>query len=180
MKNVVLCCLMAISFMFSACSKNPCKDVSCGDHGICNGANGECVCLDSYTKDADGKCTVAPVVATLRSPYLGTYLVTEQGVGAASSPFTVSINAGAGEDDVILVGHGGYKCGATMELVSLQGVANPSGLYFSSYQRYCGSSYDYFDNFSVPAILNSTFSVNYGVNENGTYTKNVTATFVKQ
>ena len=180
MKNVVLCCLMAISFMFAACSKNPCKDVNCGDHGICNGANGECVCLDSYTKDADGKCTVAPVVATLRSPYLGTYTVTEQGAGAASSPFTVNINAGVGENDVILVGHGGYKCGATMELVSMQGVANPGGLYLESYNRYCGTLYFEFNGFNVPAILNNTFSANYYVRESGVTTKSVTATFVKQ
>lgn len=182
MKNYFMFCLLAISFCFMACEKNPCKEVDCGIKGICNGANGECVCLDGYTKDADGKCTVAPVAALPRDKYIGTYTVTEQGVGASATAFTVTISKGTDNAAIILTGHAGYQCGATQELVSLNGEVYTNGnLSFPSLLRFCGSNQYEFSGFYANDMINNTFSANYTVQDySGILVKNVTATFVKQ
>lgn len=49
--------LLFTALLLGACENDPCKNVDCGTAGACNDV-GECHCVDCFTQDSEGKCTV--------------------------------------------------------------------------------------------------------------------------
>lgn len=80
--------LGAVSVTFNSCTKDdPCKDVTCGDHGSC--FEGSCVCDEGYELGADAKCS-----AEIRAKFIGNYNCTETCVPASSGSYSMTISAG--------------------------------------------------------------------------------------
>lgn len=85
--------LSMVVFSTSCGDTDPCKDVTCGDHGTC--FEGGCVCDDGYEQDANGQCTVLSV-----SKFLGQFNVAEDCSNSPASSYTITITQGIGASDV--------------------------------------------------------------------------------
>lgn len=79
--------------VFSACPKDECKDVNCGDNGVC--VEGICLCDDGYEQDATGACTVEA-----REKFLGSWNVVEDCSSSPAAAYDITSSPGSTIIDV--------------------------------------------------------------------------------
>ena len=99
MKQLFFICLTATLILsFSCCIKDPCKNVSCGQYGTCEG-NGVCSCSDGVTL-VNGKCDQLD-----RADLLGRFFISSTtnscgGTFPASTPLDISVG---GSDNLAVI-----------------------------------------------------------------------------
>ena len=177
MKKILLLGLI-ICLYFISCQPRFCKIADCGENAFCDELENECKCINGYLKDSKGKCTLRNV---FRDAYLGTYIVSEQGMGA-NPAFIARVVSNAGEDNVSIYGHGGLVCSLGQEVpaVSIPGKVSPTGMTFTDYERYCNGVRYTFRGFSAAWVNDTTFMATYKVENDLGVVKDVTAAFIKQ
>lgn len=105
--------LGAVSVTFNSCTKDdPCKDVTCGDHGSC--FEGSCVCDEGYELGADTKCS-----AEIRAKTIGSYTFSDVcSTGTYTGTATIE-NSSAGVFNIVVGNFAGsgttVKVTATMD-----------------------------------------------------------------
>lgn len=79
-----LASVFVFAILWSSCDTDPCKDVVCGDEGVCN--EGICVCNLGYEKDSAGLCNTM-----WSTKFVGTYNVEDIcNSGTYNNPMTVT------------------------------------------------------------------------------------------
>ena len=73
-----LASVFVFAIMWTSCDVDPCKDVVCGDEGVCN--EGICVCNLGYEKDSAGLCNVM-----WSSKFVGTYNIQDSCYGISGN-----------------------------------------------------------------------------------------------
>lgn len=81
------------SATFTACDKDDCKDVVCGDYGQC--IDGSCLCNEGYEQGSDGLCSVE-----VRQKFLGSFTGTESCSSSPTGTYTITVIRGTGIRDI--------------------------------------------------------------------------------
>ena len=87
MKNLVKLLSFAaiVAFFVSSCNTDPCKDVVCGDQGVCD--EGICLCNTGYEKDSAVLCNTE-----WSAKFIGTNLATQDTCYGDNGNFSVAYN----------------------------------------------------------------------------------------
>lgn len=89
---------MLTALLMTACERNACSDVACGENSYCNEKDGLCECKTAYERDPSGSCTIPK-----RDKFLGEYTLTEnevvQSTGAIVPNTTNTYNIEIQADD---------------------------------------------------------------------------------
>ncbi|MBP7184743.1 MAG: hypothetical protein KBA06_04485 [Saprospiraceae bacterium] len=162
--------ISTLSLTFESCQTDPCKNVTCGDHGQC--FEGTCTCDVGYEKDSQGKCTVLS-----QTKFLGTYAVSEL-CGGQTFNYTTTVTASTTDVTKILIKNlGNYDCstGEYFVIADISGssVTVPSQVVCST--TFSGSGT--YDASSNKLVISYSATYNPGT---GTVTDNCTSTMTKQ
>lgn len=112
--------LLPLVFCLSlvGCKENPCKDLDCGPHGVCE--KGLCICEEGYTLAADSTCN-----QRISSLIQGVYQAKVKGCNTGNYALTIQ-GSNVFDDVLVLVNLGGYTCATGDELVVEAKISSPT------------------------------------------------------
>ena len=106
-----LASVFVFAILWTSCDTDPCKDVVCGDEGVCN--EGICVCNLGYEKDSAGLCNTM-----WSTKFVGTYNISDS---CSNPPQTYLYQSTATQVDAQTINvsnFGGFQNAINVEVTS--------------------------------------------------------------